>query len=262
MNPNSTEPTRCDPPPVNCDLYPDLASGGGLAAVLQETAAELGLSLGDIDVDDRRPLTSARTNSENFTTWIDMSAVERRFFFGVWINGTKRVWGATDDVRELARAWAAWRSGMTAREIQAAAPFVEVAELAEAHERGPAEATALSWELLLAKLRRIGERYGYPNGGAQLAAAEAAYGEPLLRQLFPFTSHFQLHFSTCTGFPYSWDVPYIEPSPGGRYRIHGPARGVFIGEANTAEQAVRAVVRGLPEGCGPAVAGTAVPVQR
>ncbi|ROR35334.1 hypothetical protein EDD39_6991 [Kitasatospora cineracea] len=54
--------------------------------------------------------------------------------------------------------------------------------------------------------------------------AEVAHSEPSLRRLSPFTSHFRLHFSPCTGFPHARDVPHVEPSPGGRHRIHRTAQ--------------------------------------
>ncbi|WP_246618165.1 DUF6193 family natural product biosynthesis protein [Streptomyces javensis] len=75
--------------------------------------------------------------------------------------------------------------------------------------------------------------------------------------MYPFTSHWSLHFTTCTGFPYSWDVPFIDPLSDGRYRVCGPSRGTVIGEADTAAAAIAMVMSSLPANCGPAVAGTA-----
>ncbi|MBD0742426.1 hypothetical protein BG418_13175 [Streptomyces sp. CBMA152] len=84
-----------------------------------------------------------------------------------------------------------------------------------------------------------------------------AAAEPKLRQLYPFTSHWSLHFTTCTGFPYAWDVPFVDPLRDGRYRVCGPSRGTVIGEADTVAAAIAMVVAALPANCGPAVAGTA-----
>jgi hypothetical protein len=82
----------------------------------------------------------------------------------------------------------------------------------------------------------------------------AAHAEPLLRQLYPSSSHQDLHFSRCSG-EWSWDVPFIMHLPGGRYLVAGPSRSQIVGEADTAEEAVALVVSGLPPGCGPAVVG-------
>lgn len=134
-------------------------------------------------------------------------------------------------------------------------PYVKVSELAEAHEKGPAEAVAVKWRLLLESLRERADSWDIAH--QTLKVAELAFAEPKLRQLLPFTSHYSLHFTTCTGFPYSWDVPFIDPLGDGRYRVCGPLRGTVIAETDTAEHAISLVVGGLPEPCGPAVAGTA-----
>ena len=82
----------------------------------------------------------------------------------------------------------------------------------------------------------------------------AAHAEPLLRQLYPSSSHQDLHISRCTD-DWSWDVPFVMHLPGGRYLVAGPSRSQIVGEADTAEEAVALVVDGLPPGCGPAVVG-------
>ncbi|MFF7969845.1 DUF6193 family natural product biosynthesis protein [Streptomyces sp. NPDC007905] len=82
-----------------------------------------------------------------------------------------------------------------------------------------------------------------------------AYEEPRLRQLFPWVSMWELHFSRCTQYPWSWDVPYIRPQPGGVFKVEGPSRVAFIGEVYTAQAAVAMVADRLPPGCGPAVIG-------
>jgi hypothetical protein len=81
----------------------------------------------------------------------------------------------------------------------------------------------------------------------------AAHAEPGLRQLFPWVGMGELHFSRCIESPWTWDVPYIRPQPGGRFRVEGPSRTEFIGEADSVEAAVAMVVDRLPPDCGPAV---------
>jgi hypothetical protein len=86
---------------------------------------------------------------------------------------------------------------------------------------------------------------------------EAAHAEPALRQLFPFTSHWSLHFTRCTGVPYSRDIPFIAPLGGGRYRVGDPTHGNTLGETDDPRHAISFVLDHLPASCGPAVAGTA-----
>jgi hypothetical protein len=83
--------------------------------------------------------------------------------------------------------------------------------------------------------------------------ARAAYAEPRLRQLFPWSGHGELHFSRCIENPWTWDTLFIRPQPGGRYFVEGPSRVDFVAEVHSAEEAVAMVAERLPPGCGPAV---------
>ncbi|MFF5715163.1 DUF6193 family natural product biosynthesis protein [Streptomyces sp. NPDC012756] len=257
MTSNATPSARHEPLPADASLYPDLTSAGSFAGALEAVAAELGLSLGRVLVDGSNPLQSAGVESTvagREACWISLGSVERWFIFSGWSMGVQLVSGATQDLGEMARALEAWRNGLGLKEIREVSPFVKVTELAEAHEKGPAEAVAVKWRLLLEGLRQDSDRLELAH--RTLKVAELAHAEPQLRQLLPFTSHWSLHFTTCTGFPYSWDVPFIDPLSDGRYRVCGPSRGRVIGEADTAQHAIALVVGGLPANCGPAVAGT------
>ncbi|MGV9291925.1 DUF6193 family natural product biosynthesis protein [Streptomyces sp. NPDC003719] len=95
------------------------------------------------------------------------------------------------------------------------------------------------------------------DGRVRVELLEAACAEPRLRQLFPWTGMGELHFSRCTEWPWTWDIPYIQPAAGGTYWVSGPRRSETVGPAATAQEAVAMVVRRLPAGCGPAFLGTA-----
>lgn len=96
----------------------------------------------------------------------------------------------------------------------------------------------------------------HADGRVRPELLEAAYAEPRLRQLFPWTGMGELHFSRCTGQRWTWDIPYIQPAAGGEYWVSGPLRSESVGPAATPEQAVTMVVERLPSGCGPAFVGT------
>ncbi|MFC1439031.1 DUF6193 family natural product biosynthesis protein [Streptacidiphilus sp. N1-10] len=89
----------------------------------------------------------------------------------------------------------------------------------------------------------------FPRGHALLAAA---YAQPVLRQLMPVTSHFNLWLSTnttanrrTTGIgPMIW--PHYERS----YAVRN--RSEVLARFETPEEAVAFVVAVLPEGIGPA----------
>ncbi|WP_407701433.1 DUF6193 family natural product biosynthesis protein [Thermomonospora echinospora] len=85
---------------------------------------------------------------------------------------------------------------------------------------------------------------------------DAAYAEPRLRQLFPWTGMGELHFSRCTNPRWTWDIPYVARAKGGGYWVEGPLRSESVGLAATPEQAIAMVVDRLPPGCGPAFVGS------
>ncbi|WP_232265666.1 DUF6193 family natural product biosynthesis protein [Streptomyces pactum] len=85
---------------------------------------------------------------------------------------------------------------------------------------------------------------------------EAAWAEPRLRRLFPWTGMGELHFSRCTQPRWTWDIPYIRPGASGGYLVCGPLRGETVGPATTPREAIAMVVERLPPNCGPAFVGT------
>ncbi|MGI5325038.1 DUF6193 family natural product biosynthesis protein [Actinomadura nitritigenes] len=93
------------------------------------------------------------------------------------------------------------------------------------------------------------------DGRVRTELIDAAYAEPRLRELFPWTGMGELHFSRCTDKRWTWDIPYIQPARGG-YWVSGPLRTETVGPAATAAQAVYMVVERLPPNCGPAFIGT------
>ncbi|WP_198653714.1 DUF6193 family natural product biosynthesis protein [Actinocorallia populi] len=93
------------------------------------------------------------------------------------------------------------------------------------------------------------------DGRVPTELIDAAYAEPRLRELFPWTGMGELHFSRCTGKRWTWDIPYIGPAKDG-YRVEGLLRTETIGPAADAAQAVAMVVERLPANCGPAFIGT------
>lgn len=242
-------------PPIrpNPDLYPDLAAAGSLAAALEQVAIDLGLDLGEVMRSDSDPnwatVTGSAAGRESYSIWL--GSQERWFIIEGWSRGVRLIHGKTEDLHAVTSAAAAWRTGATLRGVRDLCSFVTFSELAEAHERGPAEAVTMKWRLLREELR---EDIPFPT---VRDLVEAAFAEPKLRHLYPFTSHWSLHFTTCTGFPFTWQVPFVDPLSDGRYRVCGPHRGTVVGEADTAEEAIALVVCHMPTDIGPAVAGTA-----
>ena len=62
------------------------------------------------------------------------------------------------------------------------------------------------------------------DGRVRKELIDAAYAEPRLRQLFPWTGMAELRFSRCTDKRWTWDIPYVQPAEGGGYWVSGPSR--------------------------------------
>ncbi|MFG2776208.1 DUF6193 family natural product biosynthesis protein [Streptomyces sp. NPDC048350] len=94
------------------------------------------------------------------------------------------------------------------------------------------------------------------DGRVRPELLEAAYAEPSLRHLYPWTGMGELHFSRCTEWQWTWDIPYIQPAADDSYWVSGPLRSQTVGPAATAQDAIAMVIQRLPVGCGPAFVGT------
>jgi Family of unknown function (DUF6193) len=90
------------------------------------------------------------------------------------------------------------------------------------------------------------------------ALIEAAYAEPRLRRLYPFTSHWSLRFSTRTRPGLSRDVLVcLDAQHGKDYIVTMGYMGQYLGETATAQEAVLPAVRHLPADLSPVTYGAA-----
>lgn len=236
---------------MNSDFYPDVIKAGGLAAAIEEHAAKSQTPVtvtqntephsGSVTIVSHTP---GRTPMEVF------ARTERRAFQVIGRSGgVDIVTGVTEDLREVVAVGAAWGAGTTVPRMRETFPFLQFVPVAEAHERGPAAAVAAQWETLRDEASATPE---FPEFAAVL---EAAYAEPRLRWLFPFTSHWTVAFSSCTGRPYRCEVAVAPQYGGGPYLVlRYPNTGVH-GQTATAAQAVALALAHLPDSVGPATAG-------
>ncbi|MET9039552.1 DUF6193 family natural product biosynthesis protein [Streptomyces mirabilis] len=115
-----------------------------------------------------------------------------------------------------------------------------------------------AWRKILATAGEHTRPEGLPLLGPFTKMVQVAHAEPQLRQLCPWAGMWELHFSRCTGFRPTWDIPYIGTLTDGRYYVEGPHRNSpRIAETDSAQAAVAMVIERLPPDCGPAFAGTA-----
>lgn len=128
-----------------------------------------------------------------------------------------------------------------------------------ARRRGPAAVLEARWQSLLASWRWSRDVHAVRRPGNTFRGVvpllEAAYAEPRLRQLYPFTSHWNLLFSNRIGYPHDVTAPLVVPLSDGRFRVHDRRSETVVGEAGTAQEAIELVIAHLPADLGPAIAG-------
>jgi uncharacterized protein DUF6193 len=238
---------------VDFDLYPDLAAAGSLSALLEQMAVELDVALVVVQ-GEWGSLTSAAIASsvpERRPLSVHSGAESRWFGVSGWSQGIEFVSGGAFDLAAIVRVGVAWGEGRSLRELREELPFLSSSARAEAHEQGPAAVVELQWRTMREQAAEA------PDFHEFAALAEAAHAEPRLRQLYVFSSHWMLGFSSCTGFPFRVEVVISPSHRGGLYRVQEHLNTGVIGEATTAEEAVALAVAHLPTSLGPAVAGTA-----
>jgi hypothetical protein len=231
---------------ATADFYPDVAAAGGLAGAVAIALREIGSSL-SADRAGVNFISYARVEAGERFSQIYMAAGERLFLIDFWRKGVQLAEGSIDDLQMVATVIDAWvRRAPSTAELAERFRFVHASAGALAYEEG--REVEQKWAAYLALRTET-----IPG---QRELFRAAWAEPRLRQLFPFTSMGVLCFSRCTGYPFVSDTPSIASIGGGRYRVYAAdGRGV-LGEGNVRE-AVEMAAAALPSGCGPAVAGTA-----
>jgi hypothetical protein len=216
-------------------LYPD-ATGVGLGVPLQAELDRIGsqLQLGS----ELMPFASD-VSRRNRSAQVMAAAKKRAFGVDLWAEGVQYLSGWTAELREVASAFDAWLSdeSPTGEVMEQRFGFLELAQFARIYERG--EAIEHIWRGLI--------EHGAIEPSLHpliLAAAE----EPRLRQLRPFTSLFTLCFSRWVGYPFSGDLPSVEPCDNG-FRVYAPSesgQARVLGEGDAA-RAVELLGSALPE---------------
>lgn len=236
-------------PAEQAAFYPDVLALGSLAARLEAAAAEDGINV-PIAVSEANPLYHATVASSvphrnrltiSTYTWKRRWSIRGEEAF----QDLALIEGNSDDLTQIVRAAQAWHDGTALTEIRHAAPFVHLTGRFEVTDNDPAQLTESEWQ----HLRTRAAEADWPGFHALI---EAAYSEPTLRALYPFTSHWTVRFSTSTR-PRLTDLKlFLDAHHDNRYTLSntlldGPA----LAEAETAEEIVSATVLRLPPGLGP-----------
>jgi hypothetical protein len=159
--------------------------------------------------------------------------------------------GRTDDLAEVARAARAWHDGAALEDIRRAASFVHLTGRFEVPGNDPARLTESEWQGMLQEASEL--EYAWQE--AYQALIEAAYAEPALRALYPFTSHWALRFSTTTRPNLTVMGPCLTAGSDGMFGVGRGLTTPDLGLFSTAQEAVALAVRRLPAGLGPTALG-------
>jgi len=189
------------------DLYPDILASGDLSKALAKAFANLGSSLQSTTTSVKF-IPYARAEGGSRFCQMYIAAHERLFIFDFWSKGVGYGKGSTADLHDAAQAIHFWiiEQPDLAR-MQDRFSFFAPEPQGLAHEAG--RAVEYQWERLRESWSRTAD--GKPDAMSPLVLIEAAMQQPELRQLFPFTSLYSLHFSRTTGYPFTNDCPFAVP---------------------------------------------------
>ncbi|MEU8920608.1 DUF6193 family natural product biosynthesis protein [Kitasatospora sp. NPDC048545] len=136
-------------------------------------------------------------------------------------------------------------------------PKPAMPDIAAARAIGPDAAVEARWQTVIPRWESTARTHGRGPGSEcvdLVRLLRAAYAEPRLRWLYPWTSHYTLRFSRSTTSPWADEgIPFVEPMGGGVYRVHHPSGHDPLGSPAGPEAAVALVVEHLPPDLGPVV---------
>ncbi|WP_338692665.1 DUF6193 family natural product biosynthesis protein [Streptomyces sp. Q6] len=229
--------------PVPADLYPDVAAHGSLAAALQAVAADQGLSL-PLTVTPSDPLRHATITSvvpHRHSAYVAAWHHARNWGIRGSSNNRLMICGNTKDLRELPSVIHGWAEGASLDDIGLAAPFDVLTGRFEVPDDNPSGVIASQWQWLL-------KTAGDADWPQYQALIEAAYAQPRLRSLYPFTSHWALSFSSIPHSPFS--PPFVSiDSPRGTdaYTIREWWHKPVLCQVATPAEAVDVAVARIPD---------------
>ncbi|RKR86678.1 hypothetical protein BDK92_0930 [Micromonospora pisi] len=200
--------------------YPDVTAAGDLRSALQHEFDSTGMLLRAQHVESPGwVLTHAVVRAGDRHVSVHMTSGDRAFGLDFWTPGFQMAHGHTADLRDAAAAISMFLDGARLRQLGATWPFVSFGPFAEAFERGEAEAIAFRWQRLLdPPPPRARHLYGLHD------FLVAASGEPRLRALYVFTSHYDLGFRRSVPNGQSRALAWVRPLGEGRYLIAGADR--------------------------------------
>ncbi|MYT27081.1 hypothetical protein GTW69_43600 [Streptomyces sp. SID7760] len=194
---------------INGNLYPDVASAGGLMSAMEAAARKQGVDLGRIHSEYTSGpglFVTAEIDSPRGRISVSLGDRSREFYLGIREN--RFIWadGITADLDQAVAACAAWRGRMPSGEFAERFPFMTLGRLAGAREAG--ESIPAQWTWLKTSDVFIEER----------PLVEAFHEDGRFNEFFPNLSHGTLRLSTNHGVQGAREV-CVTPTSGDTYRV-------------------------------------------
>ncbi|MFC6021423.1 DUF6193 family natural product biosynthesis protein [Plantactinospora solaniradicis] len=183
--------------------YPEVVAVGDARRAWQAEFDEMAAPLRTGTREGVDPHRTARVESGELRADLLLSPWERKFYLALRAGRSTLLQGYATDLSAAAAAARLWLSGVRPGQVAAAWPFLGSVALAEARERGDRRESSWLW---------LYEHHCARPLGIRLRAFLAlASHEPRLRVLRPYTSHWTLCFSRTQEWPYSLDLPVVDP---------------------------------------------------
>ncbi|MFF2077982.1 DUF6193 family natural product biosynthesis protein [Kitasatospora sp. NPDC058162] len=214
--------------------YPEVVAAGSVRGALQAAADRAGLGLA-VELTSspgwRHVAAKVEAGGGRSADVIMLNGAERHFAVDCWVGGIHMATGRARDLAEVAGAFHAWVQGAGVRELTARWPFLRTWELAEAHERGEADAVEARWRMM--------QRGPVPERDADFRdLVRAAFAQPRLRALSPGKSMWWFTLSRLAAQPVTGDFPRTRPLGRGRFEVTLADRSVRVADGAAAAVAV------------------------
>lgn len=223
-------------------LYPEVAAQGSLAAALQAAAADQGFSLTMVvtQSDPLRHATIASVLPHREALFVAAWHFERKWWVSGAANNGLLINGTTPHLHQLPKVVLGWAAGTGLDEIAQVVDFDVLTGRFEVPDGNPADVIAAEWQYLL----KDAQESDWPEYQVLI---EAAYAEPRLRELYPYTSHYALSFSA-TPYPFTPSfATLVAPRGGGDYTVREWWNGPTLTQVGTPAEAIAVAIDRLPE---------------
>jgi hypothetical protein len=236
--------------------YEDVESKGGLTTALRNALAKIGSGLQPVSADEREAAsTSARVETASRFNDVFATKEFRSFTVDFWSKGVLLASTVQPSIAKIAQMCHAWHvDRFNTNQLAQQFAGIEIEPKAMAFESG----NGVDWKWTQLASAEYIDKLGLHT------LVVAASKHPVIRSLFPFTSLRSLRLSRCTGYPYSWHLPFVQRvGASDVFEVLKPLkrnRGVDVLVVHlgrgTAEEAVEVWATHLPHGIGPAIDGT------